>query len=50
LTWEDIRDLKGKMILTFIAALHEVSLLECFMKKEKNLILDNMKTNVGLDD
>ncbi len=40
LIWEDIKDVKQKMIMTFVAALMEVHNLTDQMKKEKNKVKD----------
>ena len=39
LVWEDIRDLKIKMLTTFLAAIMDVYNLEFALKKEKNKIV-----------
>lgn len=51
LVWEDIKEVKTKMLTTFLAALYDVYLLEKGFKKEKNLIKhEEVKNdNVGLD-
>jgi hypothetical protein len=39
LVWEDIRDLKTKMLTTFLAAIMEVYNLNFALKKEKEKIV-----------
>ena len=50
LVWEDITEVKPKMLMTFAAGLYEVWELEAKLKKEKNIVkkTDN-SDNVGLD-
>jgi len=36
LVWEDIKDLKQKMLMTFVAALMDVNNLTSQLKKEKD--------------
>ncbi len=38
LVWEDIRDLKGKMLMTFVAGLYDVYQLEEKLKGSKDLV------------
>jgi len=40
LTWEDIKEVKSKMLMTFVAALYDVYNLEQKYKNEKNKIKD----------
>ncbi len=40
LVWEDIKDLKQKMLMTFVAALMEVNNLTEQMKHQKNKAKD----------
>jgi hypothetical protein len=54
LVWEDIKEVKSRMLLTFVAGLYDVYLLEGKLKKEKNLIKQaeaagKSDVNVGLD-
>lgn len=50
LVWEDITEVKPKMLMTFVAGLYEVWHLESQLKKEKKNIKDSeLSTNVGLD-
>ncbi len=52
LVWEDISEVKPKMLLTFAAGLYEVYSLEQKLHKEKKQIKDledQMKSNVGLN-
>lgn len=49
LVWEDITEIKPKMLLTFCAGLYEVHHLNTKLKNAKKEVSDDMKTNVGLD-
>jgi len=51
LVWEDIKEVKSKMLMTFVAGLYDVYLLESKMKTEKNKIKQQEKgeINIGLD-
>jgi len=52
LVWEDIKEVKGKMLMTFVAALYDVYQLEQKYKGEKNKIKQSEATadvNLGLD-
>ena len=49
LVWEDIKDLKSKMLMTFVGSLYEVYCHEQNMKKQKAKILEvegNSKANL----
>jgi hypothetical protein len=52
LTWEDIKEVKTKMLMTFVAGLYDVYLLEQKLKKEKNTIkgaeLDMLKAGIDV--
>jgi len=49
LVWEDITEVKPKMLMTFAAGLYEVWELESKLKNQKNLVKKDMSDNVGLD-
>jgi hypothetical protein len=40
LVWEDIKDIKNKMLITFVAALMEVHELLSKLRNEKNKVKD----------
>jgi len=53
LVWEDIKDVKSKMLMTFVAGLYDVWVLETKMKGEKNKIKQSEgkgETNLGIED
>jgi hypothetical protein len=47
LVWEDIKDVKTKMLMTFVAALYDVWSLNTKLKTEKNKIKG--ETNLGFE-
>jgi plastin-1 len=51
LVWEDIKEVKGKMLMTFVAGLYDIYLLEFKLKNEKNKIKEqqNVDVNLGLE-
>jgi len=45
LVWEDIKDVKPKMLMTFAAGLYDVFLLNSQLKTEKDKIKADLKIN-----
>jgi hypothetical protein len=50
LVWEDIKDVKSKMLITFVASLYDVYLLNQKLKTEKVKILSAEGKTANLDN
>ena len=48
LVWEDLKEVKSKMLITFLAGLYDVHVLDSKLKQEKSKVKGG-DVNLGLD-